>query len=69
MERIDVWLWGHGMIRPTPGTIWGPARAAACVQAPPVFFAHSDMSGISIFEEANERGVQAADAVRAFLQG
>ncbi|MGI4946744.1 MAG: hypothetical protein ACRYHQ_40335, partial [Janthinobacterium lividum] len=69
VERIDVWLWGHGMIRPTPGTIWGPAREAACVQAPPVFFAHSDMSGISIFEEANERGVQAAKAVLAFLQG
>ena len=68
VERIDVWLWGHGMIRPTPGTIWGAARAAACVQAPPVFFAHSDMSGISIFEEANERGVQAAEAVWAFLQ-
>ena len=68
VERIDVWLWGHGMIRPTPGTIWGPARAAACVHAPPVFFAHSDMSGISIFEEANERGVQAAEALRAFLQ-
>ncbi len=69
VERIDVRLWGHGMIRPTRGTIWGPARVAACVQAPPVFFAHSDMSGISIFEEANERGVQAAEAVRALLQG
>ncbi len=69
VERIDVWLWGHGMIRPTPGAIWGSARAATCVHAPPVFFAHSDMSGISIFEEANERGVQAADAARAYLQG
>ncbi len=68
VERIDVWLWGHGMIRPTPGAIWGAQRAAACVHASPVFFAHSDMSGISIFEEANERGVRAADAVRAFLR-
>ena len=67
VERIDVWLWGHGMIRPTPGAIWGAQRAAACVHAPPVFFAHSDMSGISIFEEANERGVRAAEAVRVFL--
>jgi hypothetical protein len=31
------------------------------------FFAHSDMSGISIFEEADYRGVIAADAARAFL--
>ena len=67
VERVDVWLWGHGMIRPAPGYIWGQARAASCVQAPPVFFAHSDMSGISIFEEANYRGVLAADAAAAFV--
>jgi hypothetical protein len=36
IERVDVWLWGHGMIRPTQGYIWGAARAAACVQAPPI---------------------------------
>jgi len=69
IERIDACVWGHAMIRPTPGYIWGPARAAACEQTPPVFFAHSDMSGISIFEEANERGVAAADAVQAWLRG
>lgn len=68
IERIDVCVWGHGMIRPTPGYIWGAAREAACVQAPPVFLAHSDMSGISIFEEANARGVIAADEVRAWLR-
>jgi hypothetical protein len=69
IQRIDVCLWGHGMIRPTPGYIWGAARAQACVQTPPVFFAHSDMSGISIFEEANERGIVAADAAQAWLRG
>ncbi|MGI4939689.1 MAG: NAD(P)-binding protein [Janthinobacterium lividum] len=68
IRSIDVWVWGHGMIRPTPGYIWGAARAAACVQTPPVFFAHSDMSGISIFEEANHRGVLAADAALALLR-
>ena len=67
VSAVDVWVWGHGMIRPTPGYVWGAARAASCVQAPPVFFAHSDMSGISLFEEANYRGAVAADAVRAFL--
>lgn len=66
---VDVRVWGHGMIRPSPGSIWGAARAAACVQRPPVFFAHSDMSGISLFEEANYRGVLAADAVRKYLSG
>ncbi len=62
IRRVDVWLWGHGMVRPTPGYMWGEARRQACVQQPPVFFAHSDMSGISIFEEAQYRGVQAAQA-------
>jgi hypothetical protein len=68
VASIDVWLWGHGMIRPTPGYIWGAAREAACVQTPPVFFAHSDMSGLSLFEEANYRGVVAADAVAGYLR-
>jgi hypothetical protein len=67
VQRVDVWLWGHAMIRPTPGFLWGAARAAACQQQPPVFFAHSDMSGMSIFEEANYRGVAAADALAAYL--
>lgn len=67
IQRIDVRLWGHAMIRPEPGFIWSTARAAAGAHAPPVFFAHSDMSGISIFEEANMRGTAAARAVRCFL--
>ncbi len=63
IENIDVWVWGHGMIRPTPGFIWGPGRAeAASVQMPPVYFAHSDLSGISIFEEAYCRGHAAGEA-------
>ncbi len=56
VENIDVWVWGHGMIRPTPGFIWGAARTAAAAQHPPVYVAHSDLSGISIFEEAYCRG-------------
>ena len=67
VANVDVWLWGHGMIRPTPGYLWGASRAAACMQTPPVFFAHSNMSGLSLFEEANYRGVTAADAAVAYL--
>ena len=68
IERIDVWLWGHGMIRPTPGFIWGGARqAAALTQTPPLFFAHSDLSGISIFEEAYCRGQAAGEAAAGAL--
>ncbi|CAG7857738.1 hypothetical protein MCAMS1_02673 [biofilm metagenome] len=61
VERVDIWLWGHGMIRPTPGFIWGDTRQQALKQQPPIFFAHSDMSGISIFEEAYTRGISAAE--------
>lgn len=63
ITNLDIWLWGHGMIRPSPGFIWGEARRATLEQAPPFFYAHSDMSGISIFEEANYHGVQAALAL------
>lgn len=60
IRRIDLRLWGHGMIRPRPGFIWGDARKQALKQQPPLFFAHSDMAGISIFEEAYTYGVSAA---------
>lgn len=63
VENIDVYLWGHGMIAPTPGFIWGEARRAMLASVGNVHFAHTDMSGISIFEEAQYRGVEAARAV------
>ena len=48
IENIDVRVWGHAMIRPTPGFIWGEARRAASVHRPPLYLAHSDLSGISM---------------------
>ncbi len=66
VERVDIWLWGHGMIRPTPGFIWGEARRQALKQQPPIFFAHSNMSGISIFEEAYTHGVSTAEQLLSF---
>lgn len=67
VQHLDVWLWGHGMIRPAPGFIWGADRAGMQMQHPPVFFAHSDMSGMSLFEEAYTRGVTVAEEVRGWL--
>ncbi len=60
VTQLDVWLWGHGMIRPVPGYLWGGPRERLATQHGPIFFAHSDMSGLSLFEEAYTRGVQAA---------
>jgi hypothetical protein len=56
VENIDVRVWGHAMVRPVPGFIWGEARPRAGVHRPPIYFAHSDLGGISIFEEAYCRG-------------
>ncbi len=60
VEQIDVWLWGHGMIRPVPGLIWSGSRARMSSAVGNIFFAHSDLSGMSLFEEAYTRGVHAA---------
>ena len=67
VKQLDICLWGHGMIRPTPNFIWGNERKQALQQTPPIFYAHSDMSGISIFEEANYHGVQAAESLMQHL--
>lgn len=68
IRHLDVWLWGHGMVRPVPGFIWGEARVQMAAPRGPIFFAHSDLSGISIFEEACTRGAQAAASLLAHLQ-
>jgi glycine/D-amino acid oxidase-like deaminating enzyme len=53
VSRIDVFRNGHAMVRPTVG--------GRTVKAQPgIYFANSDVSGISIFEEAQYRGVEAA---------
>lgn len=63
VKSVDVWVWGHAMIRPTTGFIWGDFRKKMLHQEAPVFSAHSDMSGISIFEEAYTHGVRAAENI------
>ncbi len=65
VERLDVCRWGHAMIRPTPGFIWGQSRRKAAEPFRAVHFAHSDLSGIALFEEAFYHGVRAAEEVLA----
>lgn len=62
IRRIDIWRWGHAMIRPVPGFFWSGRREAAARPRPPLYFAHSDLSGLSLFEEAHYRGTIAAQA-------
>ncbi len=61
VTHADVMLWGHAMIRPVPGFIHGEVRRRAAEPFGPVRFAHSDLSGLSLFEEAQYRGVRAAE--------
>ncbi|WP_207431265.1 FAD-dependent oxidoreductase [Sabulibacter ruber] len=64
VEQVDVWVWGHGMIKPTPGFIWGEDRQKAAAPLDgKIVFAHSDLSGISIFEEAFYQGIKAAQQI------
>jgi hypothetical protein len=67
IRSIDLWHWGHAMVRPEPGFVWGIAPAARAAAKPPIFLAHSDLSGLSLFEEAHYRGVDAAEGAMRFL--
>jgi predicted NAD/FAD-binding protein len=67
VEHLDIWIWGHAMVRPIKGFIWGKDRKASLKQHPPIFFANSDMSGISIFEEAYTRAVDVAQQMLSFI--
>jgi phytoene dehydrogenase-like protein len=64
-RRLDVMRWGHAMIRPRAGFVWGGARAAAQRPFGPVHFAHTDLSGVALFEEAFDHGLRAAEEVLA----
>lgn len=61
VSRIDVMRIGHAMARPVPGFLGSEVRRRFAREAGPVIYANSDLSGFSIFEEAQYRGVTAAD--------
>lgn len=64
VSRIDVMRFGHAMARPVPGAL---TRRAFKTALPGLYFANSDQSGYSIFEEAQSRGVAAAERAIARL--
>ncbi|MBK8185055.1 MAG: NAD(P)-binding protein [Candidatus Competibacteraceae bacterium] len=59
--RLDLMRWGHAMVRPRPGFVWGEARQRLAWPQDRLQFAHADLSGYSVFEEANYRGIVAAE--------
>jgi protoporphyrinogen oxidase len=66
--QIDLMRYGHAMAIPRPGVRGSPALqalAAPSSVSPRVHFAHADLSGYSVFEEAMFQGVRAAERLRA----
>lgn len=64
VERLDVMRWGHAMIRPRTGFMWGNARREAAKPFRSIHFAHSELSGVALFEEAFDVGLRVADEVK-----
>jgi hypothetical protein len=63
VSRVDVMRMGHAMVRPSVGSVFSQERQALKRSVDGLLFAHSDVSGLSLFEEAQYRGVTAADRV------
>jgi len=61
--RIDIMRWGHAMISPRPGFIFGGEREKAMKPYRNIHFAHTDLSGIALFEEAFYHGLGAASDI------
>jgi glycine/D-amino acid oxidase-like deaminating enzyme len=73
VSRIDVMRMGHAMIRPAVGSVFSEERRRLTRREPRtdsrLLFANSDLSSISIFEEAQYQGVLAAQSVLERLEG
>jgi phytoene dehydrogenase-like protein len=62
VQRIDLMRYGHAMAVPHPGLQRHPALAALRAARGRLRFAHADLAGYSVFEEAFTAGCEAAAA-------
>ncbi|HME12118.1 MAG TPA: hypothetical protein VKF79_04620, partial [Candidatus Acidoferrum sp.] len=69
VSRIDLMRMGHAMVRPTPRAIFSEERNRLQRRDGRILFGNSDLSAISIFEEAQFHGVEAAQTVLRHLGG
>jgi len=69
VSRIDCIRHGHAMARPLPGFLADTARHWFARGMPTLQFAHADVSGFSVCEEAHARGVSAAERIVAAMTG
>jgi predicted NAD/FAD-dependent oxidoreductase len=64
LQQADLMRWGHAMSIPVPGVRSQPARAALRTASGRVRFAHADLAGYSVFEEAFTLGTDAVAGLR-----
>ena len=62
LQRIDLMRYGHAMAVPVPGLHDDPSRASLRGGKGRVRFAHADLAGYSVFEEAFIAGHEAGQA-------
>jgi glycine/D-amino acid oxidase-like deaminating enzyme len=67
VSRIDIMRIGHAMARPVVGSIFAEERRLLRNTPGNLFFANSDLTGFSIFEEAQYWGVKAAGRTLTIL--
>lgn len=66
-DRIDVMIWAHAMAQPLPDMMHGGIREALQQSLyNSIHFAHTDLAGISIFEEGFYQGIHAAEKIIAY---
>jgi phytoene dehydrogenase-like protein len=63
VDNVDVMLWGHAMVRPRPGFMWSEELRASSLPLGRLHFAHTDLSGMALLEEAQYWGIHAAEAI------
>lgn len=63
-QSIDIHLLGHGMISPKKDFFFDQNKQSAAQDIEEtIYFAHSDLSGISIFEEAFHQGINVVNKI------
>ena len=63
VERVDICRWGHAMVRPRPEYMWSEALETSRAALGRIHFAHTDLSGMALLEEAQYWGIRAAEAI------
>lgn len=66
-RRIDIGRWGHGTVRPVVGLHGSGELDDLARSRGHLHYAHTDLSGLSLFEEASWHGVRAAEEVLVAL--